>query len=82
MSLNRYALLVMEISARYLAEKEPNPSPGNWLDLKSSRSGGDRASNINLLREAHATLRRDGRTADGSASESPVPVKRANENPG
>jgi len=78
MNANRYALLVMGLAGGDLTGHEPNPSPGEWLELKSSRAGGDRASNISLLREAHATLRRDGRTADSSVSESPVSVKPAN----
>ena len=80
MNANRYALLVMGLGTGYLIGDEPNPSSGEWLELKSSRTGGDRASHINLLREAHATLKRDGKGPETTPSQPPKAPEAASGN--
>lgn len=82
MNANRYALLVMGIATGYLAGDNPNSSSGEWRELKASRTGGDRASHIKLLREAHAALQVDSKTAESNVSESPAPLKPADGTPG
>ncbi len=78
MNANRCALLVMGLGTGYLIGDEPNASSGEWLELKSSRTGGDRASHINLLREAHATLKRDGKAPEPTPAQPADTPKAAN----